>query len=96
MKEFSNQKFWKSITALQNETDVNLTALQIIKGVNLDIKAFNNETPLHIAAHDGKADICKLLLKEGSRHNISDVYGVRPEDFTNYNDSIKTVFQEFV
>mmetsp|Transcript_10619 Transcript_10619/g.20527 ORF Transcript_10619/g.20527 Transcript_10619/m.20527 type:complete len:164 (-) Transcript_10619:1189-1680(-) len=69
------------------------------EGFPLDyrLSAFNDRTLLHIAAQNGSASICEMLLKRGAKVDSQDIGGLTPLflSMQNCDEALLQLFSKF-
>ena len=70
---------------------IDIVAMLIRHGADVNAKQQQDYTPLHQAAHAGRVDICELLLKNGADRNARTSGGQTPLDMAKEKDSKETV-----
>jgi hypothetical protein len=70
--------------------DIELLKIMIRAGINMNVKDYDDRTPLHIAGEAGLTKIYNILLKGGANPNAKDIWGKIP----NLNDEKTSMHNE--
>ncbi|MBS1979360.1 MAG: ankyrin repeat domain-containing protein [Bacteroidetes bacterium] len=69
---------------------IDIVAMLIRHGADVNAKQQQDYTPLHQAAHAGRVDMCELLLKNGADRNAKTSAGQTPMDMAREKGSKET------
>ena len=94
---FSDIKLSVILCQIIVSNDIELLEILIRSGINLNVKDYDDRTPLHIAGEAGMSNLYKILLKGGADPNAKDIWGKSPklsDDKTSMHNDSKSGLDE--